>query len=159
MYKVFTLLIIICAPLFGLTHYCSYVGPNTDIDSNVDSVNLPVNSVLLGCVGCQWRIGLRAFSNLSSIITSVSNNALTVQLGRCGNYMGIREMWIDSNSDVMFTSSESIGTNNLNQGIDFEYLNFEAVESIPLLLSLNKINVNARNLIMTINDFESEIYI
>jgi hypothetical protein len=111
MNKFFTLVAILCSPLFVFSQYCSSVGPNSDIDSNVESVSLPGDSGVLSYVGCPGVIGLQDLTNLSTTITVGSSYALTVQFGTCGgNYAGKGEVWIDFNSDEIFTVDESVGT-------------------------------------------------
>lgn len=111
MNKFYTLVIILCSPLLALSQYCTNIGPSSIVDSNVQSVNLPGDNGTLSYLGCPGVLGLQDLTNLSATMTAGSSYSLTVQFGTCGgNFSGKGEVWIDFNSDELFTPDESIGT-------------------------------------------------
>jgi hypothetical protein len=111
MNKFYTLVLVVCSPLFAFSQYCTSVGPTSTADSNVQSVSLPGDGNVLSFIGCPGVLGLQDITNLSTTVTAGSNYSLTVEFGTCGgNYAGKGEIWIDFNSDELFTIDESIGT-------------------------------------------------
>lgn len=104
--------------LFGLAsvtvnaQYCTTLGPNSNIDSNVESVNLTGESATaISYIGCPGITGLQDLTNLSATLNAGSAYSINIQFGTCGgNYAGVGEAWIDYNGDQIFDVSESIGT-------------------------------------------------
>jgi len=111
MYKVYIFILIICLPFAGVSQYCTTVGPSSNADSNVQSVNLTGDSGSISFVGCPGVVGLQNLTTLSTTLSGGSNYSASIQFGTCGgNYAGKGEAWIDFNGDQIFSVNESIGT-------------------------------------------------
>jgi len=111
MYRVYILFLIISFPLTALSQYCTSVGPSSNVDSNVQSVNLTGDSGSISFVGCPGVTGLQDLTNFSTTLSGGSNYSAFIQFGTCGgNYAGKGEAWIDFNGDQLFSVNESIGT-------------------------------------------------
>jgi len=111
MNKLYLLSLLIFLPFFNYSQYCTNVGPGSNADSNVESVNLTGDVGGINFIGCPGVLGLQDLTNLSTTLSGGSNYSITVQFGTCGgNYSGKGEVWIDFNNDGFFTTDESIGT-------------------------------------------------
>lgn len=94
----------------GVPTYCS-CGPTTTADSNVESVFLIGNSSSINYSGCPGSLGLVLYAAGPVELGTNMNYILEVQFGTCGgNYAGAGEVWIDYNQNLVFETSESIGT-------------------------------------------------
>ncbi|MBL4703397.1 MAG: hypothetical protein JKY54_02690, partial [Flavobacteriales bacterium] len=97
--------------LHGIGQYCTSVGPTSDIDSNVETVDINGESSSINFVGCPGVAGLEDLTINSVTLNAGGNYTLNVQFGTCGNnYNGVGEAWIDFNNDQVFSLGESIGT-------------------------------------------------
>jgi len=111
MYKIYVLILIVSFPFITLSQYCTFVGPSSNADSNVQSVNLTGDNGSISFVGCPGVIGLQDLSTLSTVLSGGSNYSASIQFGTCGgSYTGKGEAWIDFNGDQLFSIDESIGT-------------------------------------------------
>jgi hypothetical protein len=107
-------LVLFASTLFfnSFSQYCTTVGPTSNIDSNVESVTLTGASGSINYTGCPGVIGLQNLS-ASQIVTLNAGGTytITVDFGTCGgNFNGVGQVWVDFNSDDLFTANESIGT-------------------------------------------------
>lgn len=93
------------------SQYCTNVGPNSTIDSNVESVVL--NGVIgsINYTGCPGVLGLQDLTSLGTTLNAGSSYTAQIKFGTCGgNYPGVGQAWIDFDQNGIFDLAESIGT-------------------------------------------------
>jgi len=91
--------------------YCTAVGPSSNVDSNVESVQL--NGVIgnINYAGCPGVIGLQDLTSLGTTLNAGDPYTISVDFGTCqGNYGGAGTVWIDFDQSGTFDVSEVIGT-------------------------------------------------
>lgn len=112
MKSIFTLGISALLTASSFSQYCMSGGPTSNIDSNVQLVQITGASGAINFTGCPGVIGVQDLSASQVVtLTAGASYSLTVDFGTCdGNYNGVGEAWIDFNLDGVFDPSESIGT-------------------------------------------------
>ncbi|MBK9192043.1 MAG: hypothetical protein IPM77_11300 [Crocinitomicaceae bacterium] len=113
MIKIYTCSALIFFSVSGFSQYCTAVGPNSVIDSNLESFYLAGESATaINFTGCPGVIGLDDQTLSQSVVLSAgSSYSAFAQFGTCGgNFYGVGEAWIDYNQNQVFELSESIGT-------------------------------------------------
>ena len=96
---------------FSFAQYCTSGGPNSTVDSNVQSVQLTGSSGSISHIGCPGVIGVQDLTVLSTTLNATNSYTLNVQFGTCnGNYLGAGEVWIDYDQSMTFDAGESVGT-------------------------------------------------
>jgi hypothetical protein len=91
--------------------YCTTVGPTSNIDSNVESVQLTGVIGNINYVGCPGVVGLQDLTSLGTTLNAGDPYTISVEFGTCGgNYGGAGTVWIDYDQNGLFDVSEVIGT-------------------------------------------------
>jgi hypothetical protein len=101
-----------CFQILALGQYCTTTGPTSQLDSNVESVDITGEAgTFITYTGCPTVLGLEDLTTTESVTLSTGNSyVLNVQFGTCGNnYPGVGEAWIDFNGNELFEAGESIG--------------------------------------------------
>ena len=102
-------LFIFQAPSFA--QYCMSGGPTSNIDSNVESVNITGTSGAINFTGCPGVTGVQLVNGQTTSLSRGNSFTLDVQFGTCGgNYAGAGQVWIDYNQNFQFEMNESVGT-------------------------------------------------
>ena len=95
------------------SQYCTAIGPSSDLDSNVESVNITGDSgTNINYIGCPGVLGLEDLSATENVTFTAGNSyTMFVQFGTCGgNWAGAGEVYIDFNLDETFDVGESVGS-------------------------------------------------
>ncbi len=93
------------------SQYCTTGGPTSNIDSNLESLNITGEASSISFVGCPGVLGVQEVLSQSVTLNAGGSYTLNLQFGTCGgNYAGVGEAWIDFNNDGVFSTNESIGT-------------------------------------------------
>jgi hypothetical protein len=91
--------------------YCTNVGPTSDVDSNVESVQLIGEIGNINYTGCPGVLGLQDLTFLGTTLNAGDPYSISVKFGTCqGNYGGAGTVWIDFDQSGTFDVSEVIGT-------------------------------------------------
>jgi hypothetical protein len=91
--------------------YCTAVGPTSNIDSNVESVQLTGVIGNINYIGCPGVVGLQDLTSLGTTLNAGDPYTISVEFGTCGgNYGGAGTVWIDYDQSGSFDVSEVIGT-------------------------------------------------
>jgi hypothetical protein len=91
--------------------YCTTVGPTSNIDSNVESVQLIGVIGNINYIGCPGVVGLQDLTSLGTTLNAGDPYTISVEFGTCGgNYGGAGTVWIDYDQSGSFDVSEVIGT-------------------------------------------------
>ncbi|MCC6700273.1 MAG: T9SS type A sorting domain-containing protein [Fluviicola sp.] len=96
----------------AFTQYCMTGGPTSNIDSNVELVQITGASGTINYTGCPGVLGVQDLTTSQVVTLSANGNYnLTVDFGTCGgNYSGVGQAWIDFNLDGVFDQTETVGT-------------------------------------------------
>lgn len=91
--------------------YCTAVGPSSNVDSNVESVQLVGVIGNINYTGCPGVVGLQDLTSLGTTLNAGDPYSISVDFGTCqGNYGGAGTVWIDFDQSGTFDVSEVIGT-------------------------------------------------
>jgi len=91
--------------------YCTAVGPSSNVDSNVELVQLTGVIGNINYVGCPGVLGLQDLTSLGTTLNAGDPYSLSVKFGTCnGNYGGAGTVWIDYDQSGTFDASEVVGT-------------------------------------------------
>ena len=94
----------------ALVVYCTG-GPSSTSDSNVKSVNLIGETLVIDHTGCPGVIGTEDLTAQKADLYINTEYPISVEYGSCGgNYAGAGTVWIDWNHNGLFETSEIIGT-------------------------------------------------
>ncbi|MFN5911178.1 MAG: T9SS type A sorting domain-containing protein [Bacteroidota bacterium] len=97
---------------FLMGQYCTTVGPNSTIDSNVETVQL--NGVVgsINYTGCPGVVGLQDLTGTTMVtLNAGATYSITIEWGTCGGiFSGAGTAWIDYNGDNSFEATEIIAT-------------------------------------------------
>jgi hypothetical protein len=113
MVKLYTVSLSLLIAIAGKSQYCTSVGPSSSIDSNLESFYLAGESATsINFIGCPGVIGLDDQTLAQSVILNAgSSYTALAQFGTCGgSFPGVGEAWIDYNQNLIFETTESIGT-------------------------------------------------
>lgn len=102
---------VFCFSLLTYSQYCITGGPNSTLDSNVESVTIfGDGGSSINHIGCPGVTGVENLTTQEVTLGSGNSYSIDVQFGTCGNnYSGNGEVWIDYNGNQVFEASESIG--------------------------------------------------
>ncbi len=111
MKKIYTFLFSTFVFSAAQAQYCTAVGPTSNIDSNVETVQLTGVIGNINYTGCPGVIGLQDLTSLGTTLNAGDSYTISVKFGTCGgNYGGAGTVWIDYDQSGSFDVSEIIGT-------------------------------------------------
>jgi hypothetical protein len=111
MKKIYTFLLSTFIFSAAQAQYCTAVGPTSNIDSNVETVQLMGVIGNINYTGCPGVVGLQDLTSLSTTLNAGDPYTISVKFGTCGgNYGGAGTVWIDYDQSGSFDASEVVGT-------------------------------------------------
>lgn len=113
MIKFYSLLLFGALSISSFAQYCTSVGPSSNVDSNVELVQLTGEMGNISYTGCPGVVGLQDLTaTQSSTLNAGASYTCTVRYGTCSAtfYSGAGTVWIDFDMDQLFESTEIIGT-------------------------------------------------
>jgi len=109
--KQLLLSILLVSTSFIHSQYCMLAGPTSLVDSNVKSVQMTGVLGTISYLGCPGVIGVQDLTGQNITLNAGGTYSLSVEFGTCGgNYVGVGQVWIDFDQNMLFDPSESVGT-------------------------------------------------
>jgi len=109
--KELLLSILLVSTSFIHSQYCMLAGPTSTADSNVKSVQMTGALGTISYLGCPGVIGVQDLTVQNVTLNAGGTYSLSVEFGTCGgNYVGVGQIWIDFDQNMVFDPGESVGT-------------------------------------------------